>query len=117
MSILVPRTRTLGVRLSADEYAALERFCVESGARSISDLARAAICSFIQRADRESVLASTLNQNVAQVKDLELRIVALTAEIQLLKPPANEILMKVSCDVISPDSELASDIPDYDPRL
>jgi uncharacterized small protein (DUF1192 family) len=117
VSILVPRTRTLGVRLSADEYAALEKFCVDSGARSISDLARAAICSFIQGADRESVLASTLDQNVAQVKNLEQRIVALTAEIQLLKPPANEIAAKVNEDVLSLDSELLSDVPDYDPGL
>lgn len=88
MTILSPRTRTLGVRLSEEEYAALEKFCVETGARSISDLARTAICGWIRQADRQSALASTLDQNVAQVKDLEQRIEALTAQIQSLKTSA-----------------------------
>lgn len=85
MAVLTPRIRTIGVRLSDDEYAALERFCAESGARSISDLARAAIRSFISFGIQENALASTLNQNVAHVKELQQKIEMLSAEIALLR--------------------------------
>jgi uncharacterized small protein (DUF1192 family) len=90
MAVLIPRIRTIGVRLSDDEYSALEKFCVESGARSISDLARTAICSFVSRGNQENTLASTVNQNVAQVKELQQRIEMLTAEIELFKANSTE---------------------------
>jgi hypothetical protein len=83
--VLIPRIRTLGVRLSEEEYSALEKFCVESGARSISELARKAICMFISGPKEESALASTVGRNVAQVNELQQRIEALSAEIELLK--------------------------------
>lgn len=117
MSILVPRTRTLGVRLSTDEYAALERFCLESGARSISDMARAAICNFIQRPDPGSVIATMLNQNVAQVKDLEQRIDTLTVEIQLLKAPIGGLSTKVNRHDCGSEENLLANTPTYDPGL
>jgi uncharacterized small protein (DUF1192 family) len=85
VAVLIQRIRTLGVRLSEDEYSSLERFCVESGARSISDLARSAIRSFISRGNQENALAATLNQNVEQVKELQRRIEILTAEIASFK--------------------------------
>ncbi|HEV2132756.1 MAG TPA: hypothetical protein VGR47_00700 [Terracidiphilus sp.] len=85
MSVLIPRVRTIGVRLSEDEYLSLEKFCVESGARSISDLARNAIWSFLNQANQESALASALTENVAQVKGLEEKIARLSEEIALLK--------------------------------
>jgi TolA-binding protein len=85
MTVLIPRIRTIGVRLSEDEYSTLEKFCVENGARSISDLARHAIWSFVNRANQESALASAVNTHSAQVRDLEQRLEQLTAEIALLK--------------------------------
>jgi len=85
MTVLVPRHRTIGVRLSQEEYAALEKFCVESGARSISDLARSAIASFLKLAHQENALTSTVSQQALQVKDLEQRIERLSAEIALLR--------------------------------
>lgn len=90
MAVLIQRIRTLGVRLSEDEYSSLERFCVESGARSISDLARSAICSFMGHGNKENALAATVNQNVAQVKELQQRIETLTAEIALFKASSTE---------------------------
>jgi hypothetical protein len=85
VSILVPRRRTIGVRLSEAEYAALERFCVESGARSISDLARIAISRYLNHASDESWLTSAVNQNAAQVKELEEKIARLSSEIGILR--------------------------------
>jgi hypothetical protein len=85
VSVLIPRTRTLGVRLSAEEYAALEKFCVESGARSISDLARNAICSLVNQTNQASALLSSLNQHSSQVKELEQRLEMLADELAMLK--------------------------------
>jgi hypothetical protein len=85
VAVLTPRVRTIGVRLSEDEYFSLEKYCIESGARSISDLARTAICSFVSRGNKESALASTVSQNVAQVRQLQKRIEMLSAEIESFK--------------------------------
>ena len=85
MSVLIPRARTIGVRLSEEEYSALERFCVANGARSISDLARTAISSFVNGATRENALAAAVSAHSAQVNDLEQRLEMLIEEIALLK--------------------------------
>lgn len=85
MAVLTPRVRTIGVRLSEDEYSSLEKFCIESGARSISDLARAAICSVVNRGNPNNAMASTENQNAAKVEEIQQRIEMLSAEIALLK--------------------------------
>ena len=88
MSVLIPRIRTIGVRLSEDEYSSLEKFCAENGARSISDLARAAIYGFLNRANQENTLASTVDQHTAQVKELETKIERLLAEMASLRMSA-----------------------------
>lgn len=85
MPVLVPRIRTIGVRLSEEEYSALEKFCVESGSRSISDVARTAICNFVTRVNQESSLASAVSAHSAQVTELKQKLEQLTAEIALLK--------------------------------
>ena len=85
MAVLISRTRTIGVRLSEDEYSSLERFCVESGARSISDLARTAICGFINRTNQKDAVASAVSAQSVQVRELEQKLERLTAEIALLK--------------------------------
>lgn len=84
MTILDPRTRTIGVRVSDDEYAVLERFCLTGGARSISDLARTAIWDFVNRAGRQRSLSSRTISS-AQIQVLERRIEMLSAEIASLK--------------------------------
>ena len=84
MVVFVPRTRTIGVRLSEEEFAALERFCVDSGARSISDFARNAICEFLHHSNQQSVLA-LVSENSAQLKNLESKLLQISAEIDLLK--------------------------------
>jgi hypothetical protein len=85
MSVLIPRTRMLAVRLTVDEYTTLEKFCVQNGARSISDLARNAICSFVNRTDPDSTLLASLNQNSTQVKELQQRLEMLAGELATLK--------------------------------
>ena len=85
VTVLIPRVRTLGVRLSEEEYAALEKFSIQSGARSMSDVARTAICDFIRHAIHESALSSAVSEHGTQVKSLEQRVEQLTTEIALLK--------------------------------
>jgi len=63
----------------------LERYCLASGARSISDLARSAICGLLNSAREESALVVTVHEHSALVKSLEGKIEQLTAEIGLLK--------------------------------
>ena len=85
MGVLIPRRRTIGVRLTHEEFAALERFCLANGARSISDLARSAICGLLNSTSRDGALASTVNEYSEQVKGLEQKVERLTAEIASLK--------------------------------
>lgn len=63
----------------------MEKYCVASGARSISDLARSAICGLLNRAHEESALIVTVHEHSALVKSLQGKIEQLTSEIGLLK--------------------------------
>ncbi|MGO9326016.1 MAG: hypothetical protein ACLP07_15785 [Terracidiphilus sp.] len=63
----------------------MERYCVSSGARSISDLARSAICALLSHANEENSLIVTVHEHSALVKGLEGKIELLTTEIELLK--------------------------------
>lgn len=85
MAVLVPRIRTINVRLSEAEYLELERLCVAKGARSLSDLVRQTIHDLVAFANQESVLAFTVNQHSAQVKELEQEIERLSAEVASLR--------------------------------
>ncbi|HWE86982.1 MAG TPA: hypothetical protein VG267_18705 [Terracidiphilus sp.] len=85
MSVLIPRIRTINVRLSEEEYLALERFCVASGARSISDLVRSAMHSLVTGANQESALASSVNQYSTHVRSLEHKVEDLAAQLASFK--------------------------------
>ncbi len=47
MSVLKRRSRMISIRLSDEEYTGLKRLCVVKGARSISDMARAAMTGLL----------------------------------------------------------------------
>jgi hypothetical protein len=85
MTVLIPRTRAISVRLSEGEFSALEKLCASSGARSISDLARNAMYGLLNRADQESALLSNMNEHSAQMKELKQQVEKLAAEIAALK--------------------------------
>lgn len=82
MSVLIPRIRTINVRLSEEEYLELERFCVASGARSMSDLVRNTINSLVTTRNQDNSLASSFIKYSAHVNDLELRVKELAAELE-----------------------------------
>jgi hypothetical protein len=81
MAVLIPRIRMINVRLSEEEYLELERFCIASGARSISDLVRSTMHKIVASGDRDKSLASSVNEYSAHVSDLELRVKELAAEL------------------------------------
>jgi len=85
VTVLIPRIRTLGVRLSEEEYSAIEMFAMKSGARSLSDVARTAICDFVRRSMQENNMVFAIGKHAAQVKNLDQKLEKLTAEIALLK--------------------------------
>ena len=81
MTVLSPRVRTVGIRLSQDEYSALVRLCRKSRARSISDLARGAVMALVNGVGEESALISSVSQNAARMLELEQRLERLTREL------------------------------------
>jgi hypothetical protein len=83
--VLIPRIRTINVRLSDAEYLELERLCVAKGARSLSDFVRNAVREQVAIANQDSALTSTVNHHDAQVKVLEQKIERLSAEIASLR--------------------------------
>jgi len=82
MAVLIPRIRTINVRLSEEEYLELERFCVASGARSISDLVRSTMHSLVISRNQDNSLASSVIEYSGHVKDLEQRVKELAAELE-----------------------------------
>ena len=51
MVVLKPRKRLVSLRLSDDEYKRLVELSSACGAHSTSELARTAVCSFLEHAD------------------------------------------------------------------
>lgn len=63
----------------------MERFCIASGARSISDLVRSAMHSLVTGGNQERALASSVNQYSTLVRYLELKVDELAAQVASFK--------------------------------
>ncbi len=82
MAALRRRTRLLTIRLSSDEYEALQRVSASEGARSLSEFARLAIIEYIRSRSSErgslagdlTALGTQLEQIDDVIKDLSTRI-------------------------------------------
>ena len=59
MKVFAPRSRMISVRLSEDEYSALQRLCSVTGARSVSDLTRDAMRVFLNSANHRNIVDRT----------------------------------------------------------
>jgi hypothetical protein len=97
MAVLVPPVHTIGTCLSKSEYSFLEKFCIESGALSISDLASAAISNLITQATRNDSPSAAQGVSAANFQVLEERVAALSRAIVLLSvalPAASAPLRK-----------------------
>ena len=64
MTVLQKRSQLVAFRVSAEEYGTLLKSCVESGARSVADFARAAV---LQRAQVIDSQAGTLHGDLTTV--------------------------------------------------
>lgn len=82
MAVLKSRSRLVTFRLSTDEYEDLKKACIDEGARSISDFARAAVLHRAQTrnstkaslGDDLATLSSRLEELDGALKDLSGRI-------------------------------------------
>lgn len=81
MTVLRPRSRSISIRLSQDEFLALRQLCVSTGARSISDIARKAMLDVLERMNRESLSDSPDSSYRDQIRSLEQRVEQLAAEL------------------------------------
>jgi hypothetical protein len=85
MSVFRPRSRIISIRLSEDEYMGLKRLCDDTGARSVSDLAREGMRSLINERSREDALGSWTEEFRSQMKNLDRKIEELAAGILAAK--------------------------------
>lgn len=85
MADLRPRSRMISVRLSDEEYTALRRLCLVTGARSVSDMTRDAMRVLLDGANREVVTGNYMDEFRAQMRDLDKKVDMLAAEITTIK--------------------------------
>ncbi len=77
MGVLKPRNRMISLRLSEEEYCELMEISARLGARSTSDVARAAIFGFLARHDGPE-------GRLRAAADLDLRVAQLQSEVRRL---------------------------------
>jgi hypothetical protein len=75
------RSRMISVRLSEEEYAALQHLYSLTGARSLSDLTRDAVRAVVMRANHDDPHGSALEEFRAGMKKLEKKVEQLEAKI------------------------------------
>ena len=90
MTGLRPRSRTISVRLSEEEYLTLRRVCSLTGARSVSHLTREAMRSVLGDVNREVPFGRDLEEFRADMKSLEKKVERLEAKITTFKAKGAE---------------------------
>jgi hypothetical protein len=79
----------ISIRLSEEEHSALRRLCLVTGARSVSDLARGAMRVLLNDANRGDVPWSYMDEFRTQMRNLDIKIEQLVAEITTFKGTDN----------------------------
>ena len=74
MAILKPRSRSISIRLSEEEFLTLKQLCSVTGARSVSDLTRDAMRMILNGASRDDVITLRLDELRTQLKPLDRKI-------------------------------------------
>lgn len=85
MAVLKPRSRKVSVRLSEEEYIALQRVCSLTSARSVSDLTREAVRAVVKDVSQEDKFGRHLDEFRAGMKNLEKKVEQLEARIATFK--------------------------------
>ena len=81
MTVVKPRSRMISVRLSEEEYSALRRLCLVTGARSVSDLTRDAMRMLLNGANRQDGLGDHMDEFRAEVRNLSKTIEQLSTKL------------------------------------
>ncbi len=95
MTVLKPRSRMISVRLSEDEYSALQQMCTATGARSVSDLTRDAMRALLNGHASESSTVNYIDEFRAQLSQLDQKVEVLTlliASSRTSKKPETQIM-------------------------
>lgn len=79
MAVLKPRSRSISIRLSEEEFLTLKQLCSVTGARSVSDLTRDAMRMILNGADRNDVITLRLDELRTQLKHLDRKLDELAA--------------------------------------
>lgn len=74
MAVLKPRSRSISIRLSEEEFLTLKQLCSVTGARSVSDLTRDAMRMILNGANRDDVITLRLDELRTQLKHLDRKI-------------------------------------------
>jgi hypothetical protein len=92
MTVLQKRSRPVTFRVSAEEYEALMKSCVESGARSLADFARLVVLQRAEGTDqRTGTLQGDLNALSKALGELDMALDLARKRIRdLLGPSARE---------------------------
>jgi Arc/MetJ-type ribon-helix-helix transcriptional regulator len=64
----------ISVRLSEDEYSALQQLCASTGARSVSDLTRDAMRALLNGQIRESATANFVDEFRTRLSSLDQKV-------------------------------------------
>ena len=75
----------ISVRLSEDEYSALRRLCLVTGARSVSDLTRGAMRGLLSGTNRDEAYSSHLEEFRTEIGNLHRKIEHVAATVEAIK--------------------------------
>jgi|NGEPerStandDraft_6_1074524.scaffolds.fasta_scaffold330638_1 hypothetical protein len=81
MTILNPRSRTISIRLSEEEYVGLKRLSLVTGARSVSDLTRDAMRVILEGPNRDDVLVLRMDEFRKVLRTMERKVDELLARL------------------------------------
>lgn len=81
MTLRNPRSRTISIRLSDEEYVRLKRLCAVTGARSVSELTRDAMGVMLEGPNRDDVLTMRMDELRAMLKTLERKMNELSGKL------------------------------------
>lgn len=79
----------ISVRLSEEEFSALRRHCLLTGARSVSDLTRDAVHGLLSKPTQEGTLGIHADEFRSQLHSLDKKIEQLVTEIASIKTNGN----------------------------
>jgi len=83
MTVLKPRSRMISVRLSEDEYSALQHLCATTGARSVSDLTRDAMRALLNGQVHENPPAILIDEFRTRLSNLDQKVDELAGRVAL----------------------------------